>query len=176
MAYNRHARDDDPNDPAAGVAHAKLLKFLEQKLRPSDLDEAQLLVEALFQAGQEQPGTGKIGGIPQPGGAMDASLRRYAFDSADPVRRMQDVRAAEAEVSPVVGPVVGMDSAVDIFSAALSRLGVDAGKIHPSAMPTLFRLARQRQRERGTPAVAMDSRTSNDLATRYPGAARINIG
>jgi hypothetical protein len=173
MAYNRHARDDAP-DTGAGAAHAALLAFLEQKLKPSDLDEAQLLVEALFQAGQEQPGGAKIGTSPQlGGGAMDASLRHYAFDSADPVRRMQDVRAAEAEVSPVVGPVVGMDSANEIFREALRQLGVDTWKIHPSALPALFRHARATGARRSVPA--MDSASAADVARRFPGAANIKL-
>jgi hypothetical protein len=174
MAYPaRRAHDDDPTDTgSAGAAHAKLLAFLEQKLKPSDLEEAQLLVEALFQAGQEQPGTGKIDSSPQPGGAMDQ--HSYAMDASDPIRRMQDIRCAEAEVQPVVGPVVGMDSAAGVFREALRRLGVDTWKIYPSALPVVFRHARAPGARRSVPA--MDSAATADIARRFPGAARITLG
>jgi hypothetical protein len=160
------AHDDDPT--GAGAAHAKLLQFLEQKLRASDLDEAQKLVEELYQCAIEQPGGGKIDRLPRPGAAMDSG-HVYAFDSS-PLHQLTDLQAAQAEVAPVVGAVFG-DSATTVFRTALRKLGVDARAIHYTALPTVFRQARRS----GVRPVApgMDAAAARSLAAVAPGLARI---
>jgi hypothetical protein len=100
----------------------------------------------------------------------------YSIGCANPVRCLQDIQAAQADVAPVVGAIIGMDSAAEVFRTALSRLGVNTRSVYPSALPAVFRAARHRQRERG-PSIAMDSAATASFDRMFPDARRItNLG
>jgi hypothetical protein len=106
--------------------------------------------------------------------AYNDGQHTYSIGSANPVRCLLDIQAAQAEVAPVVGAVLGMDSAAGVFREALRRLNVDTRSIYPSGLPAVFRAARHRQRERG-PSIAMDSAARASFEQFCPDAARIKV-
>ena len=66
---------------------------------------------------------------------MDAALLALGKKvEADTVARLRGVQAAEEEVKPYVGKLaVALDSADEVYKAALSVLGIETKGIHPSA-------------------------------------------
>ncbi len=115
--------------------------------------------------------------------AMDAAIQASATATEKRVRaHMLEVQEARDLVFPYVGKVsMALDSATSIIQAALSTMGVkEAEKI--DSLPALKTILGM-QKAPGTrtpstttePAHAMDSATIDDLASRFPGAARIAI-
>lgn len=94
--------------------------------------------------------------------AMD-SMRKGLMAAADAAR----------EVRPVVGDVIGMDSAEAIYGFALDHLKVDrAGVTDPKALKAMFKLATTKPAAAPAPArIAMDAATR--LETVFPDAARL---
>ena len=96
------------------------------------------------------------------------------MDSADAFTRLRDLQEAQREVAPIVGEILGMDSAATVFREALSRLGVDHRGLPDAALPAMFRTARRGQHGNGgAPRIAQDSRGAASFAARFPDAARI---
>jgi hypothetical protein len=157
----RRAHDDDP---ASAATELKL--FLESKLSTDDYADAEKLIDAMSGAEDEETG------LPRPGGAMD---RRYAMDSSDTFRRMQDIQAAEREVAPYVGDVLGMDSAAAVFREALARRGIASRDLPAAALPAMWRLVRRGSQGSGggVPRTAHDARASAAFAERFPELARV---
>ena len=106
-----------------------------------------------------------------------------AADEAEPGMKKEEVAAAmdglrkelrEAEearrdVRPIVGDVMGMDSAADVYGFALDHMNVDrAGVEGAAALRALFKVASAKA-STPAPTVAQDSA---GLATRFPGATR----
>jgi hypothetical protein len=171
---SRHARDAD--DPSGA-----LLTFLRERLPHDDYAKAEELLvlvhEHLMSTANDEPPP--FPGRPRPGGAED---RRYAMDEKDPIVRMQDIRTAEAEVEPYVGPVLAMDSAGAVFREAIRRLVGDryAG-VPVSGLPALWR---EVKRNRGGNAGNSggggtirihDPRAAASFVQRQPDAARIRV-
>lgn len=71
--------------------------------------------------------------------AMDAALKKAQSDAeASTMKRLQDIRAAERAVAPLIGEVtLGLDSADAIYRAALKANEVDVKGVDPSAFPAL---------------------------------------
>lgn len=99
------------------------------------------------------------------------------------VREMQAIAQAQAEVAPVVGAVVAMDSAAGVYIEACKRLGVPDAALagvqnHTDGARTFFDIARQRHRARGNrlPAVAMDAATEAEHLKMFPHANRLHQG
>jgi hypothetical protein len=161
MPTRRRAHDDDP---ASAATELKL--FLETKLQPDDYADAEKLIDAMGGAEDEETG------LPRPGGAMD---RRYAMDSADPFRRMRDLQAAEREVAPYVGDVLGMDSAAAVFREALARRGIPARDLPAGALPVMWGIAKRAGQGSGggAPRTAHDARSAAAFDAKFPGLARL---
>ncbi|MFO5689655.1 DNA primase, partial [Klebsiella pneumoniae] len=51
------------------------------------------------------------------------------------------IREAELVVRPLIGDVVAMDSAEDVYRTALEQSGVDISGVHPSAYPAMVKMA-----------------------------------
>lgn len=99
------------------------------------------------------------------------------------VREMQAIAQAQAEVAPIVGAVVAMDSAAGVYVEALKRLGVPNAALaglsnHVDGARTFFDIARQQYRARGSrlPAVAMDAETEAEHLKMFPHANRLHNG
>lgn len=83
---------------------------------------------------------------------------------------MREANEARADVRQVVGDVMGMDSAAEIYGFALDHMKVDRKDVEgTAALRALFRVAVAGKASTPVAPVAQDSA---GLATRFPGAAR----
>ncbi|WP_210461684.1 DUF2213 domain-containing protein [Pantoea ananatis] len=109
--------------------------------------------------------------------AMDSAIR-LAQDSATKAaaENFRKVREAEHAVRPLIGDVVAMDSADDVYRTALEQAEVDITGVHPSAFPSLVRMAIQ-QKENTRPApLAQDSASISDFEKAFPTAGKLKRG
>ncbi|WP_165430947.1 DUF2213 domain-containing protein [Atlantibacter hermannii] len=109
--------------------------------------------------------------------AMDAAIR-LAEDAAikKAAENFRAVREAEQAVRPLIGDVVAMDSAEDVYRTALEQSGVDITGIHPSAFPSLVKMAIS-QKENSRPApLAQDSASISDFEKAFPTAGKLKRG
>lgn len=95
---------------------------------------------------------------------MDAaSISRLIDDAVSKERRRnklaQDAREA---VRPLVGDVIGMDSAGDIYRYALRQMGHDTTGVHSSALPSLVKMAVSAKRPERAARIAADSAIDSD--------------
>ncbi|MEX5413401.1 DUF2213 domain-containing protein [Atlantibacter hermannii] len=109
--------------------------------------------------------------------AMDAAIR-LAADAATKkaAENFRAVREAEQAVRPLIGDVVAMDSAEDVYRTALEQSGVDITGVHPSAFPSLVKMAIS-QKENSRPApLAQDSASISDFEKAFPTAGKLKRG
>ena len=108
--------------------------------------------------------------------AMDAAIR-LAADSATKraAENFRAVREAEQAVRPLIGDVVAMDSAEDVYRTALEQAEVDIAGVHPSAFPAMVRMAIS-QKENSRPVIAQDSASFSDFEKAYPSAGKLKRG
>ena len=112
--------------------------------------------------------------------AFDAAVRAATARGTDRAfRAMNDLREAEREVQPVLGTVPAMDSAADVYRAALDRMGVDLAGVEPHAYAGLFRALRKsnpgKLREAAR-APAMDAAARRGFDARFPNSGRLHSG
>lgn len=177
------SEDEDPDGapPAEGVIAeddelmGKLRELIAAKLGDEEADRIMQALGEPVQAKDEPPptpGTPKPPMVSKP--AMDAAISKAAADAeARTVKRMQAIRQAEADVRPIVGDVVTMDSAEDVYKFALDSAGVDLTDVHPSAYRSLVQMHAKSLQAKPTPRIAQDAAADQDFATRYPHAASI---
>lgn len=108
--------------------------------------------------------------------AMDSAIR-LAADSATKTaaENFRRVREAEQAVRPLIGDVVAMDSADDVYRTALEQAGVDINGVHPSAFPAMVRMAIS-QKENSRPVIAQDSASISDFEKAFPTAGKLKRG
>lgn len=108
--------------------------------------------------------------------AMDSAIR-LAADSATKTaaENFRRVREAEQAVRPLIGDVVAMDSADDVYRTALEQAGVDIEGIHPSAFPAMVKMAIS-QKENSRPVIAQDSASNSEFEKAYPTAGKLKRG
>lgn len=109
--------------------------------------------------------------------AMDAAIR-LAADAATKkaAENFRAVREAEQAVRPLIGDVVAMDSAEDVYRTALEQSCVDITGVHPSAFPSLVKMAIS-QKENSRPApLAQDSASISDFEKAFPTAGKLKRG
>ena len=108
--------------------------------------------------------------------AMDSAIR-LAADSATKTaaENFRRVREAEQAVRPLIGDVVAMDSAEDVYRTALEQAEVDITGVHPSAFPSLVRMAIQ-QKENSRPVIAQDSASISEFEKDFPTAGKLKRG
>lgn len=108
--------------------------------------------------------------------AMDAAIR-LASDAATKkaAENFRAVREAEQVVRPLIGDVVAMDSAEDVYRTALEQSGVDITGVHPSAYPSLVKMAIS-QKENSRPVIAQDSASISDFEKAFPTAGKLKRG
>jgi len=93
--------------------------------------------------GTEGAGKEKVEGVGK--AAMDAALKRTKGESvaaavAATVKHLSDLHEAERIVKPLVGEVLGMDSASSVYRMALDQKGVDVKGVHPSAYKSMVQM------------------------------------
>lgn len=108
--------------------------------------------------------------------AMDAAIR-IAADSArrDAQADFRKLREAEQAVRPLIGDVVAMDSADDVYRTALEQAGVDIEGVHPSAFPKMVKMAIEQQNNK-RPVIAQDSATVSEFEKAFPTAGKLKRG
>ncbi|HAU6243312.1 TPA: DUF2213 domain-containing protein [Klebsiella oxytoca] len=108
--------------------------------------------------------------------AMDSAIR-LAADSATKkaAENFRKVREAEQIVRPLIGDVVAMDSAEDVYRTALEQSGVDITGVHPSAYPAMVKMAIS-QKENSRPVIAQDSASVSEFEKAFPNAGKLKRG
>ena len=108
--------------------------------------------------------------------AMDSAIR-LAADSATKkaAENFRKIREAEQVVRPLIGDVVAMDSAEDVYRTALEQSGVDISGVHPSAYPAMVKMAIS-QKENSRPVIAQDSASVSEFEKAYPTAGKLKRG
>jgi len=91
--------------------------------------------------------------------AVDAKIKLALDNQRRELRAAQDAREA---VRPLVGDVIGMDSAGDIYRYALKQTGHDATDVHDSALPALVSMAIDAKRPARPVRLAADSAADSD--------------
>lgn len=87
-------------------------------------------------------------------------------------REFRALRQAEDDVRPLVGQLVAMDSAEEVYEAALKQLGVKVEGIHPSAYPALIEAQKQIRGNRRPTPLASDNATVQTVTELFPGARK----
>lgn len=156
--------EDNEEDGGASSKHAEIIDFLKSKgLDSSDLEAVGNMLTRM-----DRP-FGKDENLMKPE-EVDAKVNT-AMDSLSKELKAQfkALEEAKAAVRPVVGDVIGMDSAADVFRFALSEMKVDHKGMPDAGLPQLFAVANSRP---AAPAqkVAMDSAS---VAKAIPALSRI---
>jgi len=171
--------DGDPEADAGGGAGEgdgggstkdKVLGLLAGKLSEEDLAAVASCFDA--PAADEDPSNGIEGEGEVNKAAMDAAIEAAKTDMRNTARA---IRAAEAEVRPVVGELtVVCDSAADVYRAALKVLGVPGvDGLHADALRPIF-LAQPRPGARTQrQEVALDASAVDTFHKMFPGAAQV---
>lgn len=109
--------------------------------------------------------------------AMDSAIR-LAADSATKkaAQNFRAVREAEQAVRPLIGDVVAMDSADDVYRTALEQSGVDIKGVHPSAFPSLVKMAISQKESSRPAALAQDSASISEFEKAFPTAGKLKRG
>lgn len=162
METPQAAADESPAD--------KLRTLLAGKVDEDTLNAALALIPTAPAAVDEESGaaveaTKKDEVLPQ--AAMDAALQAYGKKLRAELRE-----AAEAarDVRDVVGDVIGMDSAAEVYAFALDHMKIDRKDVEGvAALRALFRVASAKSEK--APAVAQDS--AANVSARFPGLSRI---
>lgn len=108
--------------------------------------------------------------------AMDSAIR-LAADSATKkaAENFRKIREAEQVVRLLIGDVVAMDSAEDVYRTALEQSGVDIAGVHPSAYPAMVKMAIS-QKENSRPVIAQDSASVSEFEKAFPTAGKLKRG
>ncbi len=108
--------------------------------------------------------------------AMDSAIR-LATDSATKraAENFRAVREAEQAVRPLIGDVIAMDSAEAVYRTALEQSDIDISDVHPSAFPSLVKMAIS-QKENKRPVIAQDSASISDFEKEFPTAGKLKRG
>ncbi|MBZ7439792.1 DUF2213 domain-containing protein [Klebsiella michiganensis] len=108
--------------------------------------------------------------------AMDSAIH-LAADSATKkaAENFRKIREAEQVVRPLIGDVVAMDSAEDVYRTALEQSGVDIAGVHPSAYPAMVKMAIS-QKENSRPVIAQDSASVSEFENAFPTAGKLKRG
>lgn len=157
-------QDPKPMETPAAAADEssadKVRKLLAGKVDDAVIDEVCALCAA--PAADEEPGK------PAP----DTVKKEDVAAAMDSMRQeFREANEARVDVRPVVGDVLGMDSAAEIYGFALDHMKVDRKGVEGvPALRALFKVAAAGKTATATaPNVAQDSA---GLAAKFPGASR----
>ena len=138
----------DEDDNGAGSKHAEIIDFLKSK----GLDAADLEAVGNMLTRMDRPYKAEDEEMMKPE-EVDAKVTA-AMDSMR--QEFRALEKAKADVSPVVGDVLGMDSAGDVYKFALKHMGVDYSGMPDAGLAKLFSVASVKKAEPQR-TVAMDS-------------------
>ncbi|WP_277963891.1 DUF2213 domain-containing protein [Pseudomonas sp. RIT-To-2] len=159
---------DDPKDPNANDEddeEDKKKKAEDEEKEEEERKKAEAEKKAQDEEEEEKKEADKK--------AMDSALKAVERNT---IKRMNDIRAAEEEVRPLIGSVVAQDSAEAVYKLALDAAGVDVTGVHPSAYRALVRMHANTATAKPTPRIALDAKADEDFATRFPTAGKLKKG
>ena len=139
------------NDPSTDPKHAEIIDFLRGKgLTPEDLEAVGAMLSA-----KESPGATDE----DPVGFMKEEDVKTAMDSmrADLTKQFREMDAAKAAVRPVVGDVIAMDSAAQVYRFALDHMKVEHKDTPDAGLANLFKVANGRKVEQAPVPLASDA-------------------
>ncbi|AWK43073.1 MULTISPECIES: DUF2213 domain-containing protein [Photorhabdus] len=175
------ADDAETQEPAELPAQdddicAQVLELLAGKLPEEDLAKIRALISgtpAQDDDPDNKPEPKEEDSVSKP--AMDAAIRAATRKAEkDTVNRINAIRIAEAEVKPLIGDVVAMDSADEIYKVALDEVGVDTTGVHPSAYRSLVKMQIGIAESAKLKAhLAMDSAAIDSFEKRFPTASKL---
>ncbi len=85
-------------------------------------------------------------------------------------KELREAEEARRDVRAVVGDVLGMDSAADVYGFALDHMKVDRADVEgAAALRALFKVAASKSSAAPAPRIAQDA---GGLDAKFPGAAR----
>jgi hypothetical protein len=108
--------------------------------------------------------------------AMDSAAVRKLIRAAEQraAKRFAAIDTAKRDVAPLIGEVIGQDSAEAIYKLALDAAEVSTKGVHPSAYKAMVDMVRKTRESRG---MAQDTAAvtthHSDFAKRYPNAAKL---
>lgn len=111
--------------------------------------------------------------------AMDAAAVQtlLAKQHATTVAHMNALRQAERDVQPLIGEVIGQDSAAAVYKLALDGAGVETAGVDPSAYGAMVGMLKTNAEVAvAAPAVAMDAAAVSSFAERFPTAGSLKRG
>ena len=157
------------NDPSTDPKHAEIIDFLRGKgLTPEDLEAVGAMLSA-----KESPGATDE----DPEGFMKEEDVKTAMDSmkasltADLTKQFREMDAAKAAVRPVVGDVIAMDSAAQVYRFALDHMKIEHKDTPDAGLANLFKVASSVSAKSATPQVAHDAAIR---AVKVPGLDRFS--
>lgn len=158
----------DPNKPAADESPAdKVRAMLAGKVDDEVINEIVALIAAPAALDGYDEGAAKlVKDEDKPG--MKKEDVTAAMDGLR--KSLREAEEARRDVRAVVGDVIGMDSASEVYSFALDHMKVDHKDVAGApALRALFRVASKAVQP--TPRIALDA---GGLAERFPNAARFS--
>lgn len=145
-----HGMTGDEDDEGAESKHAEIIEFLKSK----GLDAAELEAVGNMLTRMDRPFKAEDEGYMKPE-EVDTKVK----SAMDEMRKgFRDLETAKSAVRPVVGDVLGMDSAEQVYRFALDHLKVEHKDMPAAGLGRLFAVAADRKAEptRKT-AIAADS-------------------
>lgn len=156
---------NDENDNGAPSKHAEIIDYLRSAgVAPDVLEGVGNMLTRM---------EGPEANDEEPEGYMKEEDVSKAMDGlrGDLLKQFRDLEKAKSDVRSVVGDVIGMDSADDVFRFALDHLKVDHEGVSGVALAKLFK-ASSAMPAAPTPKFAVDSAT----VAAIPGLDRIRQG
>lgn len=169
---DKEDKKDKPAEDEETEEEKKEREAKEKAAQDEETEEEKKEREAKEKAAKDEEEKDKVSKT-----AMDSAIR-LATDSATKkaAQNFREIREAELAVRPLIGDVVAMDSAADVYRTALEQSGVDIKGVHPSAFPSLVKMAIS-QKENSRPApLAQDSASISDFEKAFPTAGKLKRG
>lgn len=152
----------DEDDNGAPSKHAEIIDFLKSK----GLDSADLEAVGNMLTRLDRPYSGEDEGLMKP-----EEVDQKVTAAMDSMRQeFRALEAAKAAVRPVVGDVMAMDSAEQVYRFALDQMKVDHKDMPAAGLSRLFAVAADRKAA-PAPRIAQDSAT---VRKAFPGLDRFN--
>lgn len=162
------ATASDEDDNGAPSKHAEIIDFLKSKgLDATDLEAVGNMLTRMDRpdATDEEPeGFMKEEDVKTAMDSMKASL------TADLTKQFREMDAAKAAVRPVVGDVIAMDSAAQVYRFALDHMKVEHKDTPDAGLANLFKVANGRKVEPAPVSLASDAA----IAATIPGLDRFS--
>lgn len=155
-------KDDDDDDDKKKVASDSLPKGAKGKKTVKDVDSPVPVTRAAMDA------------------AIDKAVRRATADTEARIgQKQKDCREAEAIVRPVMGALLGMDSAAEVYEKFFEAQGIDYDDVpeeayKPLAVQTIKLAAKAKEVSRPK-HLAMDSKAAAAMATLFPAGAAVRV-